>query len=275
MDGIREMINGTAIYYEENGDPDAGQTIVLLHGFLSSSFSFRMLVPFLAQDFHIISVDLPPFGNSGKAKTFQYSYQNIASTVLQLLEKLGIDRFSVAGHSMGGQIALNMMLQAPEKIYKGVLLCSSSYYARAKKRHIVASYLPFFPFFVKRYLAKTGVVGNLKSVIHDPGLINREMIQGYARQFEDPRIFSSLALLLRHREGDLPEEKLRMIQTPCLLLWGEYDKIVPLRIGKKLEKDLNHSKLIVLKETGHLLPEERPQEVYKEIKAFLHARQDS
>ncbi|VEF47124.1 putative hydrolase [Bacillus freudenreichii] len=270
MEGKKEFINGIHIYYEEYGNFRAAHTIVLLHGFLSSSFSFRMLVPYLSRDFHVISVDLPPFGFSDKTKTFHYSYKNIAATVLKLLDKINIQKFSVAGHSMGGQIALNMMIQAPKKIFKGILLSSSSYYARAKRHHILASYLPFFPSFVKYYLGKTGVTGNLNSVVYDKSIIDETMIQGYANQFEDPRIFFALALLLRHREGDLPKEALKNIQTPCLLVWGEHDKIVPVAIGKKLSEDLPHAKLVILKQTGHLVPEEQPQDVYQEIRSFLN-----
>lgn len=270
MNGKKILIDGFSIYYEESGHTPAEHTIVLLHGFLSSSFSFRMLVPYLTKDFHVISVDLPPFGYSDKTKNFHYSYKNIAATVLKLLDQINIQKFSVAGHSMGGQIALNMMLIAPEKIVKGILLSSSGYYNRAKRRHILASYLPFFPVFVKHYLGKTGVVGNLNSVVHDKSLIDEAMIQGYANQFEDPRIFPALGLLLRHREGDLPLEAIQRIQTPCLLIWGDHDKIVPVSIGKKLAKDLPQATLVILKETGHLLPEERPQDVYQEIRSFLN-----
>src|SRR5690606_626360 len=147
--------------------------------------------------------------------------------VLQPLEETDIERFSVAGHSMGGQIALNMMLQSPEKIDKGILLSSSGYYARAKRHPILASYLPFFSVYVKHYLGKTGVVGNLRSVVYDQSLIDKTMIEGYAKQFESTEIFPALARLLRHREGDLPEKSLQSIETPCLLIWGENDKIVP------------------------------------------------
>ncbi|GIN19863.1 alpha/beta fold hydrolase [Siminovitchia fordii] len=268
--GKKACINGIQMYYEVSGNSCAAHTIVLLHGFLSSSFSFRMLVPYLSKDFRVLSVDLPPFGYSDKTKKFYYSYKNIAATVLQLLEEIDIERFSVAGHSMGGQIALNMMLQSPEKIDKGILLSSSGYYARAKRHHILASYLPFFPVYVKHYLGKTGVVGNLRSVVYDQSLIDKTMIEGYAKQFESTEIFPALARLLRHREGDLPEKSLQSIETPCLLIWGENDKIVPVNIGKRLSIDLPHAQLVVFKETGHLVPEERPKEVYEEISSFIN-----
>ena len=95
------------------------------------------------------------------------------------------------------------------------------------------------------------------------------MINGYLEPFLQNEIFRALTRMLRHREGDLSPDALQQIRTPCLLIWGEHDRSVPLNIGKRLEKDLNHSRLIVLKETGHAIPEERPHEVFQHIKNFL------
>ena len=105
-----KTIKGIDLYYEHYVHPTSTETLVLLHGFLSSTFSFRHLIPLLKEDFNVISVDLPPFGKSGKISGFKYSYQNLATTVVELMESLGIGQFNVVGHSMGGQIALNMLL---------------------------------------------------------------------------------------------------------------------------------------------------------------------
>ncbi|MGZ4160187.1 MAG: alpha/beta fold hydrolase, partial [Neobacillus sp.] len=82
-------------------------------------------------------------------------------------------------------------------------------------------------------------------------------------------IFVALTRMIRHREGDLPAQVLNNIKTPCLLIWGEHDNSLPVHIGERLNKDLVNSELIILKESGHALPEERPREVYQHIKSFL------
>jgi pimeloyl-ACP methyl ester carboxylesterase len=265
----RSFINGTELYYEANNQSPSKQTIILLHGFLSSSFSFRKLAPLLAEDFNIISIDLPPFGKSGKSKKYRYSYRNMAETVLKLLDQLECTNIYVLGHSMGGQIALNMMHQRPDFIKKGILLNSSGYLPRAKSALIFSSYIPLFSRFVKYHLDKTGVIGNLRLVVHNKSLIDEEMVIGYTEPFHDRFIFEALRRMIRDREGDLPPQVLRTINTPCLLLWGEYDRVVPLGIGKRLADDLPNSELIVLKETGHLTPEENPKEVFEQIRNYV------
>ena len=262
-------INGIDIYFEEYYHSPHQETYVLIHGFLSSSFSFRKLLPFLSAENNVISIDIPPFGKSGKISRFQYSYENISSTILFLLVSLGYKQVYIIGHSMGGQIALNMMLQRPSFIHKGILLASSGYMAKSKRSLRLLSHFPFFNYYVRRYLNQTGVEGNLKQVVYDTTCIDQEMYDGYLQPFLDANIFRALTRMVRDREGDLPVEKLNYIKTPCLLIWGDHDRIVPLHIGERLVNDLPNADLIVLKNTGHLLPEEKPEDVYRKIKEFV------
>jgi pimeloyl-ACP methyl ester carboxylesterase len=266
-----EMDNIT-VYYESFNHPSAEKTVVLLHGFLSSTFSFRRLIPLLCEEFNVINIDLPPFGKSGKSTYYSYSHQNIAQTIICLIEKLGKKQVILIGHSMGGQVALNVSLQNPNLVQKIVLLCSSGYLPPSKRPLIMTSYLPFFYLYVKFWLARSGgVIQNLRNVVHNHSLIDDAMISGYLQPFiENNEIFKALTKMIRDREGDLSPEDLKKIETPCLLIWGEHDKVVPIHIGRRLNNDLKHSKLIILKNTGHLVPEERPEEVYDHIKSFTN-----
>lgn len=264
-----QEINGNNIYYEYYQKDPTATTLLFIHGFLSSTFSFRRLVPLLQEEYNIISVDLPPFGNSGKSIQYVYSLENTAKTVIGLIETLGIKNIAVIGHSMGGQISLNMAHMRPDLVQRAILLSSSGYLKPMKPSLVLTSYLPFFHYFIKRHLARSGVIKNLQNVVYDHRLIDEEMYNGYLMPFLNNEIFKALARMVRHHEGDLPSEVLKKIETPCLLIWGEHDKVVPLQVGKRLNQDLKHSDLIVLKETGHLVPEERPEDVYKQIRSFL------
>ncbi len=77
--------------------------------------------------------------------------------------------------------------------------------------------------------------------------------------------------MIQHWEGDLSTDILKTIQAPSLLIWGENDRVVPLQTGKRLAQDLPHSQFIPLPQTGHLLPEEKPFEVYQYIRDFIYS----
>ncbi|RHW42869.1 alpha/beta hydrolase [Neobacillus notoginsengisoli] len=263
-------INGIDVYYEWYPSRDGVRTIVLLHGFLSSAFSFRKLVPLLNRDYNVLTVDLPPFGKSGKSAGYEYSYKNIAATVIALLGELNIENPILAGHSMGGQFVLNMITLQPSLTDKIILFCSSGYLKPPGRLLSFGSRLPLFHLAVKRWLVRSGgVKENLKLVVHDQSMIDEEMLRGYMQPFLSKQMFHGIGRLIRDREGDLPPEALQKIDTPCLLIWGEYDQVVPVAVGKRLQGDLKNSQLIILKNTGHLVPEERPEEVYKHMKNFL------
>jgi pimeloyl-ACP methyl ester carboxylesterase len=254
------------LYNEEM--KNKGPVFVLIHGFLSSTFSFRRLIPLLSNEYTVLALDLPPFGKSGKTRNFVYSYDNLANIVISLLEHLSLHNNILIGHSMGGQIALYVSRKRPDLVYKKVLLSSSGYLPKAKLSLIYSSYLPLFSTFLKLMLQLQGVSRNLMRVVHDISLIDEEMMQGYTTPFYDRNIFHALTKMVRDREGDLPVHALKEITTPSLLIWGEQDRIVPISIGRQLHKDLQHSTFISYQHTGHLLPEEKPHQVYENIMHF-------
>ncbi|MDP4084810.1 MAG: alpha/beta hydrolase [Bacillota bacterium] len=263
------MVNGINVYYEFHRNQN-NKTVVLLHGFLSSTFTFRHLIPLLSRDYQVLSVDLPPFGKSEKSRHFNYSYKNMAQTVIQLIDSFGIKAPVFIGHSMGGQVVLNILHLMPDIAEKVVLLSSSSYLKRSKWQFRLFSYFPFSSYFVRRWLEKTGIIKNLQQSIYNHSLINNEMIDGYLQPFLQNKIFAALTRMIRDWEGDLPSKVLNQINTNCLLIWGDHDQSQPLFVGERLKNDLMNSKLIILEETGHALPEERPHELYQYIKDFLN-----
>lgn len=243
-------------------------TIFLIHGFVASSYTFNQLKPLLARDFSVIAIDLPGFGNSEKSISFTYSFENYANLVLECLDYFHIREAYIAGHSMGGQIALYTAKNAPDRVKKLVLFCSSGYLPKAKNYLIYSSYLPFFYLIAKKKINSQSVIKNLRNVFYDHSYITKDQIEEYGRPLQDKNFPKSLIRLLRHREGDLSSDQLANIHTPTLLLWGEQDKVVPLVIGKKLAKDLPNSKLISYDRAGHLVTEEKPKELYEEILSF-------
>jgi len=248
--------------YLLNGKPP----LLLIHGFASSIYTFRRIIPLLQNHFSIIAIDLPGFGKSEKSISFVYSFQNYANVMIECLNQFGISTTSIVAHSMGGQIALNMARIAPEKFKNIVLLCSSGYLKRSKKLLICSSYLPFFEKIISFYIRRKDVKEYLKNVFFDQQLINdEELVREFGRPLTEKGFYQSLIRLLRDREGDLLPEQLREIQVPTLLIWGEEDQVVPLTVGQRLVRDLPNAQLITYEKTGHLITEERPDVVFKNI----------
>ncbi|HHW39158.1 MAG TPA: alpha/beta hydrolase [Bacillales bacterium] len=259
---------GVKIYCEysfvENRPP-----LLLIHGVAATLYTFNSLIPLLNEHFSIIAIDLPGFGRSEKPSSFIFSFQNYAKIVAACIDYFKLDHVNIVGHSMGGQIALYTTKMIPEKINKLVLISSSGYLKRANKAIIFCTFLPFFGYYVKHQVHKQEVKDVLKNVFYDHSLITENHVREFGRPLEEKGFYTSLLRLLRYREGDLSSEDLKTIDKPTLLLWGREDRVVSFRIGERLADDLPNAKLITYEKAGHLLTEERSQEVYQAILDFI------
>lgn len=268
--GYRLIVNNVQIYYEyyEHEDPDA-QVVVLVHGFLSSTISFRQLLPYLTKKYKVIALDLPGFGQSEKSTSFIYKLSNYGQLIIDFLDKLNIQDVILIGHSMGGQISMHAAKKAPKRIQKLILLGCCSYVKRASKSLIACSYLPLFTWGMRNWIQKKDVKQNLLSVLHDSKLVTQEMIESYKKPISEAAFINSLIRLLRHREGDMSSNELKEIKQPVLMIWGKEDKVIPVKTGYRLKHDLPNAKLIIYEKCGHLVMEEKPQEISNEIICFI------
>jgi pimeloyl-ACP methyl ester carboxylesterase len=110
-------VDGLNIFYREAGPADA-PTLVLLHGFPSSSHMFRNLIPVLSEKYHIIAPDYPGFGYSDapSADTFEYTFDHLADIVDHFLEHKGITKYSIYIQDYGSPVGFRLATRHPERI---------------------------------------------------------------------------------------------------------------------------------------------------------------
>ncbi|WP_052398465.1 alpha/beta fold hydrolase [Geomicrobium sp. JCM 19039] len=255
---------------------DSEKLFVLIHGFMSWSFSFQSLIPTLVNHAHVLTLDLPGFGRSKKDVKYEFSYEQFTKTVQDMIDRREEHFTDIVpiGHSMGGQIALRLA-RSNRFVHRVVLLASSGDMQKSSKRLRWASRLPFFDVWLARYVRDRDVSHVLKQVIHDNKKVTTEQIDAYSLPLQENLMYRALSKFIRQREGDLSREELHKITEPVLLLWGENDRIVPVGVGRYLEKELHRAKLKVFPKVGHLLPEEIPSEVGEEIIRFSAGKERS
>ncbi|MCM3739281.1 alpha/beta hydrolase [Oceanobacillus luteolus] len=243
--------------------------IIFIHGFVSSVSTFRRVIPKLSDSHSIIAIDLPGFGKSEKSTTFTYTYENYGRLITACMDYFNLDKASIVGHSMGGQVALHSTILVPERIDKLVLIASSGYLDKARAWQRYASYLPFSAQVAKRFVHKKTVQQYLENVLYDTTFVSRDLIEAYSQPLQEKNFYKTLIRLLRFREGDLSSEQLKEIHQPVLLIWGLEDRVVPVQIGVRLSEDLPNSHLFTYEKAGHLITEEKSQEVSRNILSFL------
>jgi pimeloyl-ACP methyl ester carboxylesterase len=261
-------VDGIKIHYQEKG---TGTPLILLHGYTSSTYSWKDVFDPLSEKYRVIALDLKGFGFSDKPDG-DYTRRAQAELIIHFLDNLKIERAWFCGNSMGGEISLNIALHNPNRV-SGLILIDSGGVKTAGGNSLAPAYirLPVIGRLLTALaLTSDGLVrdGLLKS-FYDDSKVTPERVAYYYRQLRG-RNGQSAAVRARIQAGEFPvEQDLGRINAPTLLIWGAEDEIYPLESGKKMHSLIKNSKLVVIEKCGHVPQEETPTRVLNEVTAFI------
>ena len=264
-------IDGVRIHYQEKG---TGTPLVLIHGYTSSTYSWKDVFEPLAKTFRVIAVDLKGFGFSAKPDG-DYTRRAQALLVTHLLEHLKIEKAWLCGNSMGGEVALNVALANPERV-AGLILVDSAGVEVPGSGSLTPGYL-LVPV-IGRLLIALSLTSDklvregLEKSFYDRTKVTPDRLTNYYRPLKT-RGGQLAALRARTQWEMFPvETELARIIVPTLIVWGAQDQLIPLAAGHKLSSLIKDSKLVVFDNCGHLPQEEMPARTIAEITQFVLSR---
>jgi len=235
-------IDGVRIAYREYGD-SSNETIVLVHGFLGSSYDFRFLVERLEEDYHIIAPDLPGFGHSTRPNDYAYTASNHAATLHAFMTVMDIDRYHLLGHSMGGRVVLFHATDHPDTVMTLTLVAAAEASQPSRRRLPTLFYrMVFSNYYVQRYA--------FRNVHHDDAFNDKT--------YFDPMVYFSGDIppeILRKMSSHVDLENLDALDTldvETLILYGEQDSWTPKAIGESYHVVLPSSTLVIIEDSGHM-----------------------
>lgn len=258
------------IHYLECVGPKASEeAILLIHGWPTSSFLYRKMMPALSAHHRVIALDLPGFGRSTKDRSHSFSFRYHGRILTSLVEQLGIRRVHIVVHDLGGPIGLWWALQEQERIVSYVMLNTVVFppFSRAVKLFVMMSILPF----VRNWLSSpAGIRFAMRLGIVDRSVLTPEVMQGYQSPFsgtaDDKSARKSLLKSAHslHMNGfkDVAK-KLGEITQPTCLIFGEQDRILPKvqETMKRFQELIPHASKQTIPDCGHFLQEEQPEAV--------------
>jgi pimeloyl-ACP methyl ester carboxylesterase len=261
-------VGGARVHYRDRG---AGPPIVLLHGSNASLFCWEAWAAALAPTFRVVSLDLPGHGLTGPDPLARYSAAEMAELVADFTAKLGIDRFTVAGNSMGGNVAWHLAIVHPERVEK-LLLIDSAGLPRDEPKPFafrMASSAVFSP--IARWETPRFIVAaSLRDTYGDPSRVREEVVDVYY----DLLLRSGNRQATRERfarPDDEAHRRLGEIKAPTLVLWGARDTWILPKYGEELRARIPGARLVVLDGVGHVPMEEAPVASLAAARDFLAA----
>jgi pimeloyl-ACP methyl ester carboxylesterase len=264
-----------------------GPDVLLLHGLGSTRASLFETAAALSRSYRVHAPDLPGFGSSGKPTLGAYNARWFADIMLGLLDHLEVDRTHVVGNSMGGRIAIELGLVAPERMRGLGLLCPAVAWIKRGLHPIVRLLRPEFGLLPHAF-RRTTVASQFWRMFHDRDLIDPAVADLVVDEFQ--RIYHTAgaryALLASARNIYLEApfgrsgfyRRLGDLQPPALFVWGSHDWLVPAGFSRHVRKWLPHAEQVTIDGCGHVPQVERPEETNELLLGFfrrVESREDS
>lgn len=272
-------IDGVEIFYREAGPADA-PTILLLHGFPTSSHMFRNLIPALADRFHVVAPDYPGFGASAMPAVdeFDYTFDGLTDVVEAFTEKLGLESYSLYLMDYGAPVGFRLATRHPERVDALIVQNGNAYdeglrdfwvplktYWKERTDENATPLRGLLTIDATRWQYTHGV-RDVTAISPDNWTIDQSRLDRPGNQ--------EIQLQLFHSYGSNPplypewQAWLREHQPPTLLVWGRNDEIFPAEGAHPYKRDLENIEFHLL-DTGHFALEEDGTRIAALMKDFL------
>lgn len=242
----RIVVDNLMINYTDEGK---GSALICLHGWMHDTESYAMLTDELSNEYRLVALDLPNFGKSQESDDI-YTLDDYGEFLASFIKKVGLEDYSLVGHSMGGQIIINAIAKGYVKPQKLILIASAGI------RDSKGVYKRSLKLFSK----------SLKHVI--PKRIKKELYDKMGSDYNPDLSDIHKKIINQVLSTDILQEA-KAISIPTLLIYGSEDTSTPLWMGKKLNDTINGSKLKVVQGGNHWVHQTSSGQVALYIKEFI------
>jgi pimeloyl-ACP methyl ester carboxylesterase len=272
------QVDGLDIFYREAGDR-ANPTLLLLHGFPTSSQMFRNLIPNLSDRYHLVAPDYPGFGQSSfpARDRFDYSFERIYDVVLNLVDTIGLDTLSIYIQDYGAPIGLRLAQRNPDRVQAIITQSGNAYlegftpfwdrliaYSHDRAAHEAS---------VREYLTYEATKWQWTHGTRDPESVPPDTWELDYRYLDRPGNKEAQLDLFYDYQYNLDsypafQQYFRDHKPPVLIVWGKNDEIFSPAGAEAYLKDLPDAELNIL-DTGHFALEEDGDLIAEKVRDFL------
>lgn len=298
-------IEDVDIFYREAGNPN-NPTILLLHGFPTSSHMFRDLIPELADQYHLVAPDYPGYGFSSMpaVSEFDYSFDNVARLIGKFVDEIGVDTFSMYVMDYGAPVGFRIATARPDKV-ESLIIQNGNAYDEGIENNF---WEPIMAYWKDRDAVNKGLDNdfwkNVKAAYKQPAMSNEDALRflttigatkwqytngvsniaavspdtwGHVQPLLDRDGNQDIQLQMFYSYGTNPplypawQKYFRDNQPPTLIVWGKNDEIFPAAGAEPYKRDLKDLEYHLI-DTGHFALETHGQEIADLMRSFLNRK---
>lgn len=267
-------LGGQLVHLRDEG-PRSQVPLVLLHGTSSSLHTWEGWVRSIAPGRRVITLDLPGFGLTGpwagRYAGQRYDGETLARFVLELLDRLGVQRFAVGGNSLGGEVAWRLAAMAPQRVERLILVDASGTVFSSGGMPLAWQFarVPGLGRAFEWVLPRTAVSQGVASAYGDPSRVTAELVDRYFELTLREGNRRALVERLRSARSGEDADRISTLRLPTLILWGGRDTIIPPSAGEDFARRIPGSRLVVFPGLGHVPHEEDPAQTVAPVLEFL------
>jgi len=270
-----ELPGGVRMHYRDEGNPN-GPVLLLIHGFAASLHTWEQWVAALGDEYRVVSLDLPGHGLTRAPAGYQANIEALRDVVAAFAQVQGLNRFTIVGNSMGGNVAWEYALAHPEQLDALILVDASGW---PEVREELADEPTVFQLLrnpvagpMLRGLDNTRLFRQgLEASFADPSLVTDEMVERHTRLSRAAGhrdILWQLTTGFRERNYATPE-RLAAINSPTLILWGDQDNLIEPSNAQLFGDAIAGSQVVMFENVGHIPQEEHAGESARVVREFM------
>jgi pimeloyl-ACP methyl ester carboxylesterase len=265
------LVGGLSVRFERRG---RGPALVLVHGLLGYSFSWRQVLDRFSQQREVFAPDMPGAGFSECSPALDAHLSAAAERLIEFFNVLGIESCDLVGSSYGGATALLLAARKPERVRTLTLVSPANPWSRTGRKRLAALSLPgtslLFPPLARLMTPLHRVF--VRRMYGDRSRATAETLRGYSLPLLRKGTFEHAVKIARSWHADMRELKQQLpkaANVPTLIVWGSQDRVVDPASAKTLSRYFKHSRMAVIEGAGHLPYEECPEEFARIVGGFL------